>query len=58
MDMRVFAFVGAIALVVALAIANFTFSNRERGLTASQYLLVFLIWGVMMVLYYIYERVY
>ena len=56
MDFRFLAFAAVIAALLAIGITRMFFSNRERGLSASQWLLAVLLWAIMMLLVYWYQR--
>jgi hypothetical protein len=58
MDIRFMLIAALLGAVVSLGIASFMFSNRERGFTSSQILMAIFIWGVFMLLAYIYQVVF
>ena len=47
-----------LAAVLSLGIASILFSNRDRGYTPSQWLMAGFIWVVLMVLAYVYQRIF
>jgi hypothetical protein len=47
-----------LSAVLAIGLASVMFSNRERGFTPSQWLGMALIWLVLMVLAYVYQRIF
>jgi hypothetical protein len=58
MDVRFMLIASLLAAVLALGFASVLFSNRDRGYTSSQWLMALLIWIVLMVLAYVYQRVF
>lgn len=47
-----------LAAILALGIASVLFSNRDRGYSPSQWLMAVFVWIVLMVLAYVYQRVF
>lgn len=54
-----FLFVALVAGLIAIGLTRLIFSSgRERGLSASQWLLAVFIWGMMLLTYYAYVRIF
>lgn len=58
MDTRFMVIAAVLAAVLSIGIASFMFSNRDRGFTTSQLLMAVFIWLVLMMLAYVYQRVF
>jgi hypothetical protein len=58
MDFQFMLIAAVLAAVLAVAIASFLFSNRDKGFTSSQMLMAGFVWLVMMIVAYIYQRVF
>jgi hypothetical protein len=58
MDTRFMIIAAVLAAVLAMGVAQVMFSNRERGFTSSQLLMAAFIWLVLMMLAFVYQRVF
>ena len=58
MDTRFLIIAAILSGVVALGLSSMMFSNRDKGFTASQWLMMVFIFVVLMVFAYIYQLVF
>jgi len=57
-DTRFLIVAAVLSGVVALGLSSMMFSNRDKGFSASQWLMMVLVFVVLMVFAYIYQRVF
>ncbi|MCC7359868.1 MAG: hypothetical protein IT317_10345 [Anaerolineales bacterium] len=58
MDTRFMLIAAIMSGVIALGLSSMMFSNRDKGFTASQWLLMIFIFIVLMIVAYIYQRLF
>jgi hypothetical protein len=58
MDRNFMLIAALLSAILAYAAASFLFSNREKGFTTSQLLMALFIWLVLMMVAYVYQRVF
>jgi len=58
MDTRFMLIAALLAAVLSLGTVTVLFSNRDKGFTSSQLLMSVFIWLVLMMLAYIYQRIF
>ncbi len=58
MDTRFLLVAAVISGIISLGLSSMMFSNRDKGFTASQWLMMVLVFVVLMVFAYIYQLVF